>query len=142
MGIEFSKVTGVKVFVTQAQYEAGQDVSGEVFVNLLSEVAFSKLKLEISGVEAISYRSPPHRQNSGDGDAAKSAEVKAQKELFRAHTILYEPPKGRLLPGHYRFPFLFVLPPGLPGSATVAGADVCEEEAGESAVFLVQFFSL
>lgn len=40
---------------------SGQHVSGEIFVNLLSEIEFSKLTLEISGVEAIHYKSPPRR---------------------------------------------------------------------------------
>lgn len=59
-------------------------------------------------------------------------EAKEKKELFRSRAILYEAPGGRLSPGHYRFPFLFVLPSDIPGSASVAGADVGRDEAGES----------
>lgn len=100
-------------------------------MNLLSEIEFSKLILEISGVEAIHYKSPPRRQLSEDSVVPKSVEAKEKKELFRSRAIVFEAPGGRLSPGHYRFPFIFVLPSGIPGSASVAGADVGRDEAGE-----------
>ncbi|KAL8274297.1 hypothetical protein Esti_001751 [Eimeria stiedai] len=132
MGTGWSKVTGLKTFVTQAQYEAGQHVSGEVFANILSEIQFSRLTLEIYGVEAISYRSPPRRKAGDDEEAvAKTVEAKEKKELFKSRAILFQPADGCLPPGRYRFPFLFVLPSDLPGSASVAGADVGRDEAGE-----------
>ncbi|OEH79206.1 arrestin (or s-antigen) N-terminal domain-containing protein [Cyclospora cayetanensis] len=131
MGLEFSKVTGAKIFVTQAQYEVGQHVSGEVFVNVLSEIEFSRLTLDVSGIEAITFKSPPRRQLCENGSPPKSVEAKERKEIFRSKATLYEPPDGRLSPGHYRFPFIFVLPLGIPGSVSVAGADVSKDEAGE-----------
>ncbi|KAL8437986.1 hypothetical protein ACSSS7_000556 [Eimeria intestinalis] len=138
MGSGWSKVTGLKTFVTQAQYEAGQHVSGEVFANILSEIQFSRLTLEIYGVEAISYRSPPRRKPGDDEEeaVASTVEAKERKEVFKSRAILFEPPDGSLPPGRYRFPFLFVLPSDLPGSASVAGADVGRDEAGESVAAL------
>ncbi|KAL8439615.1 hypothetical protein Efla_003828 [Eimeria flavescens] len=132
MGISWSKVTGLKVFVTKAQYEAGDHVSGEVFANILSEIRFSKLILEISGFEAICYKSPPRRcLTDEEGLAPRSVMAKEKKELFKSRAVLFEPADGGLPPGRYRFPFLFVLPRDLPGSASVAGADVGVDEAGE-----------
>ncbi|KAL8447486.1 hypothetical protein Emag_004325 [Eimeria magna] len=132
MGTGWSKVTGLKTFVTQAQYEAGQHVSGEVFANILSEIQFSRLTLEVYGVEAISYRSPPRRKAGDDEETVtKTVEAKERKELFKSRAVLFEPADGCLPPGRYRFPFLFVLPSDLPGSASVAGADVGRDEAGE-----------
>lgn len=74
-------------------------------------------------------------QEHEEGGAAKSVEAKEGKELFHSRAVLFEAPDGRLQPGRYRFPFLFVLPPELPGSASVAGADVGKDEAGESVAF-------
>lgn len=76
------------------------------------------------------------RQLSDETIFPRSVEAKEQRELFRSRAILFEPTGRRLPPGRYRFPFLFVLPSDIPGSASVAGADVGRDEAGESVASL------
>lgn len=99
------------------RFVAGEQVEGEVLLDLAREFPASVVTLAITGRERVQIvESRMYRDPSRGGMASSSRKHVEEKEFFAHSFAIYETSGQSLEPGQFSFPFCFRLPEGLPGS--------------------------
>lgn len=109
-----------KIWVTlnQHSYVAGDMVSGNVEMDCVVPFFAKGVVLRVKGFERVWWQYQ-ETEYEGEGQNRKAIQVtreqKENKEFFKQTIVVY-PHQGTVAPGHYSFPFLYQLPPNLPGT--------------------------
>ncbi|PFH37596.1 arrestin (or s-antigen), n-terminal domain-containing protein [Besnoitia besnoiti] len=112
MGAGWSDSNNIYIFVNEPIYSPGEQVNGEIFVNVVEDISGGRLMLYLDGEEDVNYT---------DTQGLRSTYVTEKKLYYTASKNLYTFENGVLPAGKYRFPFCFVLPPAICPNCSVAG---------------------
>ncbi|CBZ55638.1 conserved hypothetical protein [Neospora caninum Liverpool] len=112
MGAGWSDSNNIYIWVNKPTYAPGEQVNGEVFVNVVEAIQAGRLVLYLDGEEDVSYT---------DSRMSLSTYVAEKKVYYsEAHALLLLE-DGKLAAGKYRFPFCFTLPSKIAPNCSVAG---------------------
>jgi len=96
----------------------GDMVSGTVEMDCLVPFFAKGVVLRVKGFERVWWQYQT-QEWEGEGQNRRSImrthEHRENKEFFKQTIVVY-PHQGTVSPGHYSFPFLYQLPPNLPGT--------------------------
>ncbi|KEP60124.1 UNVERIFIED_CONTAM: arrestin (or s-antigen), n-terminal domain-containing protein [Hammondia hammondi] len=112
MGAGWSDSNNLYIWVNKPTYAPGEQVNGEVFLNVVEEIHAARLVLYLDGEEDVSYV---------DSNEKLRSTFVAEKMVYfsESHTLLVV--DGTLATGRYRFPFCFTLPASVAPDCSVAG---------------------
>eukprot|EP01112_Ceratiomyxa_fruticulosa_P007136 TRINITY_DN1842_c0_g1_i1.p1 TRINITY_DN1842_c0_g1~~TRINITY_DN1842_c0_g1_i1.p1 ORF type:complete len:463 (-),score=92.59 TRINITY_DN1842_c0_g1_i1:108-1496(-) len=113
------------VQVNQPSYVGGETIVGTVEMDCLVPFFANGVLLKVKGFERAFFQTS-RTVTEGDGDNRRTRTIiddhKEEKEFFKQTIVVY-PQQGVVNPGHYSFPFVFNLPPNLPGTFHEEGGD-------------------
>ncbi|KFH01999.1 arrestin (or s-antigen), n-terminal domain-containing protein [Toxoplasma gondii MAS] len=111
MGAGWSDSNNLYIWVNKPAYAPGEQVNGEVFLNVVEEIHATRLALYLDGEEDVRYV---------DSDESRSTFVAEKMVYFsESHALLVV--NGTLATGRYRFPFCFTLPASVAPDCSVTG---------------------
>ena len=117
MGSGESKDPNIDIYMQldKPYYQAGEMVTGNVYLNAKMSVGYDALYIRFTGREEV-YWEQHHQQGGGQHHHQHRVEVyQNSRESYQEQFILSKF-NGSVPMGHYTFPFQFLLPNGLTGS--------------------------
>lgn len=122
MGTFATTLGKASLFVQTDQpfYPPGSQVTGAVYLDAGEYIPASFIDLRVLGYEKLKWEEPKktdpaHPLAPGENPMEKMKE----KKLLISHRIPLHQIGGNQAPGQYKFPFVFQLPSGIPGTLTL-----------------------
>jgi hypothetical protein len=121
----FKKSNFIFLKTDRADYVAGQEVKGNVFVNINSPISCNGIFLTLQGHETTEWAESKTRQVPDGRDQNGHERYRTEHyvvnhrgdhTIIKSRNMLYNLAGQKLVPGQYTFPFVFRLPAGIPGT--------------------------
>lgn len=110
----------------KAYFVAGEQITGNIYLNLSMGYPASSLEIEVTGKEKCKWITRESKQVK-EGEQTKSEFVdvvhKNEKKVITYKVPVYYFAGGMAPPGQYTFPFSFALPSNIPASLFWSGID-------------------
>jgi len=125
MGSSFSHGNCVYLQTDRGDYVSGQEVKGNVYVNIATPIACNAIYLTLDGQERTHWSERKSREIPDGTDENGQTRYRTEyyieehrgtHQIAKNRVMLYNLGGQVLAPGQYTYPFTFRLPTGLPGS--------------------------
>lgn len=100
-------------------FVAGEQITGNVYLNLTMSYPASHLEIEVFGIEKCKWTTRESKQvKEGENNKTEFVDVdhKNEKKVINFKAPIFYFPGGMAPPGQYTFPFSFALPSNIPAS--------------------------
>jgi hypothetical protein len=100
--------SNILIYIPPSQYYSGQEISGVFIVNLIDPIQCCDLEFQFKGKELICAASNPPTPHKTHKKCLQNIIIHYSSTIFKWDS--------ELLPGKYKVPFQFCVPPDLPNS--------------------------
>ncbi|CAI2364882.1 unnamed protein product [Moneuplotes crassus] len=110
----------------KAYFVAGEQITGNIYLNLTMGFPASNLEIKVEGKEKCKWTTRESKEvKEGDTTRTEFVDVwhKNERKVITYKVPVYYFPGGMAPPGQYTFPFSFALPSNLPASIYYCGFD-------------------
>lgn len=110
----------------KAYFMAGEQITGNIYLNLTMSYPASSLEIEVKGKEKLKWTTRENRQVNNEGNQRNEfvdVHHKNEKKVITFKSPVFYFPGGMAPPGQYTFPFSFALPANIPASLYWNGTD-------------------
>jgi hypothetical protein len=109
---------GIVVRTERVVYAGGETVNGHVYIDILNPVHVNSLSLRIKGKEKTHWTETRTRTVNGKSETFTESYF-GNHQIFKVMIPIAHMDPNMPFMGQYQYPFSFVLPTGIPGTANI-----------------------